>query len=570
MGKRKTQDILPEQPMTSEEQTHELASTLWKIADSLRGNIDASQFKDYILGIIFYRFLSERMVEYLDNRLKNDGTTYLEAAKDHKHNKAIADILGNSADTVGFEPSFYGLVKYTAITELGYFIEPEYLFSRLYEKALIRESRQENADKFSVDNIGTALKNLVNSTEGRPSAPAFSGLFDEVLNFGRISKDVKEQSNKMARVIIEIGKLSFNMQDAKIDILGTAYMELIGTFASNSGRKAGEFFTPICASKLLARLATVGLQEVKYVCDPAAGSGSLLLQVREALPLRKVGRFYGQELLASTYNLFRMNLLLHGVSYEDFTAFNDDTLNNDHFYESLHPNSNDEEERKLKKPLTFTVQVANPPFSANWTPKADLGKDSRYKLLGGLPPTQYGEMGFVQHMVHHMDDDGRIAVLLPHGVTTRGVEYNIRKSLVDKNYIDAIISLPKNMFHTTTSAVIVMVLRKNRNGNADNILFIDASKDFTKGKSKNYLTDEQISKTVQSYIDRKDIEGYSAMIPLSTIIAHDYNLSVTRYISKSEEVNINILEKRKELAELNQRIASADTRLQNWFAQLGL
>lgn len=568
MAKRGKKQTVDAQPATPEEQTKEIATRIWDIAESLRGNVDPSQFKDYILGVIFYRFLSEHMVERLDELLKNDGITYREAADDHEFNEDIAEIFRDKIDTGGFEPSLSGLVKYTSVKELGYYIEPQYLFSELYRKALIQEPRQENPDKFSVEDLKNALDGLLESTQGHTSEVAFSGLFDEVLMFGRISKNVDEQSSKMADVITSIGQMSFNIKDAKIDVLGTAYMELIGKFASNSGKKAGEFFTPICASKLLARLATVGLQEVKYICDPAAGSGSLLLQVREALPTRKVVRFYGQELLASTYNLFRMNLLLHGVSYEDFTVYNDDTLNNDHFYE--HANYEEQENNAPSKLLRFTVQVANPPFSAEWKPKLGLKDDSRYSLHGGLPSTQYGEMGFVQHMVYHMDDDGRIAVILPHGVTTRGLEFNIRKALIEKNYIDAIIGLPPNMFHTTTSAVIVMVLKKNRNGNADNILFIDASKIFTKGRPKNYFTDEQVSQIVQVYIDRNNVEGQSAVIPVSQIIADNYNLSVTRYANKAEEIDIDLQEKRAELSKLNQQIADVDARLQNWFAQLGM
>lgn len=563
MAKRNTvpaQQMLG-QAMTSEEQINELASKLMRISDKLRGKVDASQFKDYILGMLFYRYLSEQTVDYIEDLLKNDKKTYLEAIEDHEYNKAIAEMLSEIVDAVGFEQSYSGLVKYWSISHLGYYIEPDNLFNRLYERALIKEPRSENAEKFSVEHLEKALKSLVSSTVGHPSEPVFNGLFDELLLFNRLGKRVEEQSEKMAQLIVEIGNLSFGLKDAKIDILGTAYMELIGQFASQAGKKAGEFFTPICASKLLAKLATLGLEEAKYICDPAAGSGSLLLQVKEALPTHKVVRFYGQEYVESTYSLLRMNLLLHKIPYSDFTMYNDDTLNNDNFY-------NEEN----GKPINFIVQVANPPFSAKWKPKHGLLDDPRYKL-GGLPSTQYGEIGFVEHMVYHMDEDGRVAVILPHSVTTRGEEYNIRKYLINKNYVDAIIGLPANMFHTTSSAVIIMVLKKNRNSNSDNILFINASKDFTKGRPKNYMTDEQIDKVVQAYIDRKDINKYSSVVPIVDITneKNDYNLSVNRYADNTEdEESLDIQLKRNELAELNKNIAENDVKLQNWFNQLGL
>lgn len=547
--------------MTPEEQIHELAIKLMKISDKLRGKVDASQFKDYILGMLFYRYLSERTVDYIENLLKKDGKTYLEAVQDHTYNETIEAILNDDADGSGFEASYSGLVKSWSISHLGYFIEPDDLFTRLYEKALIKTSRAENADKFSISDLETALKNLVKSTIGYPSEPVFTGLFDELLQFNSLGKRTEEQSEKMAQLIVEIGQLSFELKDAKIDILGTAYMELIGQFASQAGKKAGEFFTPICASKLLAKLATVGLDEAKYVCDPAAGSGSLLLQVKEALPKHRVVRFYGQEYTDSTFNLLRMNLLLHRIPYSEFTVYNDDTLNHDNFYG---------DKNMLIK---FDVQVANPPFSADWTPKQGLSDDPRYKS-GGLPSTQYGEMGFVEHMAYHMDEDGRIAVILPHGVATRKEEYKIRKYLIDKNYVDAVIGLPANMFHTTTSAVLIMVLKKNRNGNSNNILFINASRDYTKGRPKNYLTDDQINRILQAYIARKNVDNYSAVVPVADIAnqaKNDYNLSINRYIVNSEEAEtVDIQQKREELAALNQKIADIDDKLQSWFEQLGL
>lgn len=555
---KKTTPAIP-QEMTADEQVQELVKQLMKIADKLRGKVDAALFKDYILGMLFYRYLSEQTVEYIeDGLLSKENRTYLEAINDHEYNADIAAIFEEDEKAEGFEPSFSGLVKYWSTDHLGYVIEPDNLFSRLYERALIKVSRAENEEKFSVDHLAKALKALVKSTEGRDSEPAFHNLFKEVLDYDRLGNSVEEQSQKMAQLIVDIGQLSFGVKDAKIDILGTAYMELIGKFASSAGKKAGEFFTPVSASKLLAKLATVGLEEAKYICDPAAGSGSLLLQVNNALPKHKVNHYYAQEYVDSTYSLLRMNLLLHKIPHSQFTAYNDDTLNHDNFYD------------KNGKLIKFTVQVANPPFSADWTPDLGLENDSRYKG-GGLPDKRFGEMGFVEHMVYHMDDDGRIAVVLPHGVTTRGEEYRIRKYLIEKNYVDAIIGLAPNMFRITTSSVLIMILKKNRNGNSDNILFINASKDFTKGRPKNYMTDEQIDKIVKAYIDRKAVEKYSSVVPVSEIIKNDYNLSVNRYADNAEEeASVNIQIKFAELKELNHKIEESNEELQKWFGKLGL
>ena len=548
------------QEMTADEQIQELVKKLMKIADKLRGKVDAALFKDYILGMLFYRYLSEQTVEYIEEGLlSKENRTYIDAINDHEFNAKIAAIFEDDEKAEGFEASYSGLIKYWSISHLGYVIEPENLFSSLYERALIKATRNENPNKFSVEHLDKALKDLIKSTEGRDSEPVFHKLFNEVLTYDRLGNNPEEQSQKMGQLIVDIGQLAINVKDAKIDILGTAYMELIGQFASSAGKKAGEFFTPVSASKLLAKLATVGLEEAKYICDPAAGSGSLLLQVNNALPKHKVNHYYAQEYVDSTYNLLRMNLLLHKIPYAQFTVFNDDTLNHDNFYDE-----------NTGKPINFTIQVANPPFSADWTPELGLENDPRYKQ-GGLPSKQYGEMGFVEHMAYHMDDDGRIAVVLPHGVTTRNEEYRIRKYLIDKNYVDAIIGLPANMFHTTTSAVLIMVLKKNRNGNSDNVLFINASKEFTKGRPKNYLTDEQIDKIVQAYTDRKAVDKYSSVVPVSEIINNDYNLSVNRYADNAEEeASVNIQIKFAELKELNHKIEKSNEELLKWFGKLGL
>ena len=254
--------------MTADEQVQELVKQLMKIADKLRGKVDAALFKDYILGMLFYRYLSEQTIDYVERGLlSKENKTYSEAFADHEYNAEIAAIFEEDEKAEGFEPSYSGLIQYWSISHLGYVINPDNLFNRLYERALIKAPRSENPDKFSVDHLNKALKDLIKSTEGRDSESTFHHLFKEVLDYDRLGNTPEEQSQKMGQLIVGIGQLSFGVKDAKIDILGTAYMELIGKFASSAGKKAGEFFTPVSASKLLAKLVTVGLEEAKYISE---------------------------------------------------------------------------------------------------------------------------------------------------------------------------------------------------------------------------------------------------------------------------------------------------------------
>ena len=353
--------------------------------------------------------------------------------------------------------------------------------------------------------------------------------------------------------------MSFDAKDTTFDYLGTAYMILIGLFQSGAGKKAGEFFTATCASKLVARLATVGLKEVKNACDPCAGSGSLLLEVKNSLEEHKVGHFYSQELNSTTYNLNRMNMLLHGVPYKQFTAYNDDTLRHDNFYED-------------GKPILFTVQVSNPPYSApNSASDPSYLDDVRYSSCGVLAPKSKADLAFVEHMVYHMDEDGRIAVLLPHGVLFRGgAEEKIRKYFIESlNILDAVIGLPANLFHGTSIPVCLLVFKKKRNGNLDDVFFIDASKEFEKGKDQNVLRDQDIEKIVNCYIDRKDVENYAHVAAMSEIVDNNYNLNIPRYVDTSEkepEIDLNGVFERIEM--IDNEIAKKTIELNKYFKML--
>ena len=501
----------------AQQQSQELAQKLWAIANDLRGQMDASRFKDYILGVIFYRYLSERTERYMNDLLVDDKISYREALKD-----------SNLAPVVR---------KYS-LDHLGYIIEPEYLFASLINEI--------NGKEFSIDHLDKAISKLTESTLGQKSEAAFEKLFDDMdLTNKDLGREVSERTEKMSKIMLKIADIQFDTENSEIDILGTAYMILIGLFQSEAGKKGGEFFTPVCASKLLTRLVTIGLNEIRYACDPCAGSGSLLLQVKEHLTNHKIGHYYGQEYNGSTFNLLRMNLLMHGVLHHQFTVYNGDTLKHDNFYEN-------------GKPIYFDIQVTNPPFSSHWMPGTEENEDPRYSAAGAMAPNSYADLAFLEHMVYHMAEDGRIGIVLPHGVLFRGgKELTIRKYLINKlNCIDAIIGLPANMFHGTSIPACIVILKKKRNGNSNNILFIDASKDFIKGKNQNSISDEHIDKIVNAYIERKDIEKYAHVASLDEIKKKDFNLNIPRYVDTFEkEEEIDIKGVAEELNTINDDIA---------------
>lgn len=510
------------------EQSRELANKLWAIANDLRGNMDSSKFKDYILGVIFYRYLSERTESYMDDLLKKDGVTYRQALADEE----LAPV-----------------VKEWAIEHLGYVIEPKYLFNSFISE--IKEA------KFSIEHFETAISELTSSTIGQESETAFDKLFDDMnLQDKDLGKEVSQRTDLISKIILKIGDISFDLSGEHVDILGTAYMILIGLFQSDAGKKGGEFFSPTCACELLAKLATVGLSEVVSACDPCAGSGSLLLQVQEQVESHDVTHFYAQELNGTTYNLLRMNLLMHGVPYKKFTTYNDDTLKKDNF---------DDE--------TFQIQVSNPPYSAHHTMGKSYESDPRYSGAGVLAPASKADLAFVEHMAYHMADDGRVAVLLPHGVLFRGgAEEKIRRHLIDTlNCIDAVIGLPANMFHGTSIPVCVLVLKKNRNGNSDNICFIDASKYYTTGREQNIITEEDITRIVEAYKNRVDIEKFCHIAPRKEIENNDYNCNIPRYVDTFEEEEVIDIQANKEmLKKIEEQEKDAIKKVNELLAQLGL
>lgn len=490
--------------------------------------MDSSKFKDYILGVIFYRYLSERTENYMDDLLKKDGVTYRQALED----KELAPV-----------------VKEWAIEHLGYVIEPKYLLNSFISE--IKEA------KFSIEHFENAISELTASTIGQESEAAFDKLFDDMnLQDKDLGKEVSQRTDLISKIILKIGDISFDLRAEHVDILGTAYMILIGLFQSDAGKKGGEFFSPTCACELLAKLATAGLSEVVSACDPCAGSGSLLLQVQEQVESHDVTHFYAQELNGTTYNLLRMNLLMHGVPYKKFTTYNDDTLKKDNFEGEI-----------------FQIQVSNPPYSAHHTMGKSYESDPRYSGAGVLAPASKADLAFVEHMAYHMADDGRVAVLLPHGVLFRGgAEEKIRRYLIDTiNCIDAVIGLPANMFHGTSIPVCVLVLKKNRNGNLDNICFIDASKHYTTGREQNIITEEDITRIVEAYVNRIDIEKFCHVASKEEIECNGYNCNIPRYVDTFEEEEfIDIQANKEELKKIEEKEKVAIKKVNELLGQLGL
>lgn len=518
-----------------QQQASDLSSQLWAIANDLRGGMDANEFRNYILGTIFYRYLSERTEMYMQDILQEDGLTYEQAFSD--------------AD---FKP----IVEQWSIEHLGYIIRPENLFRELNRKIIKPNG---DADKFSVEDYERAVNELTGSTLGNKSEKAFEGLFNDMrLQDTRLGDTVSERTDKIGKVIAKIGEIDMNLQDQQFDVLGTAYMILIGLFQSGAGKKGGEFFTPTGPSKLCATLATLGLDEAKTVGDCTCGSGSMLLETQKHLTKQKVGHFYGQENNPTTYNLARMNMLMHGVDYQNFDIYKGDALINDMYGDDL----------------KLTVQVCNPPYSLKWSSDSKYLDDPRYSGVGKLAPKSHADLAFLQHMIYHMDEtDGRIAVLLPHGVLFRGgAEEEIRKYLIrDLNRLDAIIGLPANLFHGTNIPVVILVLRSKRNGNSGNIMFIDASKEYKAGKVQNELTDENIRKIVEAYEQRVDVERYAHVAAIDEVIANGYNLNMPRYVDTSEaEEEIDIAQVKKDLSEINAKKQTAINKVNSMMKLLGL
>lgn len=491
--------------------------------------MDADEFRDYILGFIFYKYLSETMENHGDKILKEDGISYLK--------------IDENKDTKLLEA-----IKEDAVETLGYFLKPSELFSHIAKRG--------NGDKnnFILEDLTAILRGIEQSTMGHESEDDFIHLFEDLdLTSTKLGKTEEAKNALISKVLYHLDQINFEIENHEIDMLGDAYEYLIGQFAAGAGKKAGEFYTPQQVSKVLAKLVTVGKQKLKSAYDPTCGSGSLLLRV--AKEVKEVSAFYGQELNRTTYNLARMNMIMHGVHYRKFDIKQEDTL--------VHPQHEDKR---------FEAIVANPPFSANWSANPLLMSDDRFSQYGVLAPSSKADFAFVQHMIHHLADNGTMAVVLPHGVLFRGAaEGRIRKYLIeDRNYLDAVIGLPSNIFYGTSIPTCVLVFKKCREDSA-HVLFIDASNEFEKAKNQNYLTDANVAKIISIYKSRESKEKYSYLAPLEEIRENDYNLNIPRYVDTFEaEEQIDIDAVAKELKELEISMKSIDSEIARYCAELGI
>ena len=501
-----------------------LETQLWAIADELRGNMDANEFKNYMLGFIFYRYLSEKLEKTMEKALQQDNITFRELEQDSK---------------------IYQYVEKDALSRLGYFITPNYLFNTIIEK--IKE------EEFIIDDLAKAFNEITNSTLGTDSQDDFSNLFEDVdLNSSKLGKTPDERNKLISTILKKLQKIDFELDKDDSDILGDAYEYLISQFASSAGKKAGEFYTPQEVSTVLARIVTLNKSKLKSVYDPTCGSGSLLLRVSKET---EVADFYGQEKNQTTYNLARMNMILHGVKYNQFDIKQGDSLEN--------PQHMD---------MKFDAVVANPPFSAKWSSDKSFMDDERFGAYGKLAPKSKADYAFVEHMIYHLNEQGTLAVVLPHGVLFRGAaEEHIRKYLIkEKNYLDAVIGLPKNIFYGTSIPTCILVFKKCREHD-DNIIFIDASEHYEKVKNQNKLRPEDIDKIVTTYAERKEEDKYSHVATMEEIEENDFNLNIPRYVDTFEEEEpIDLDELVDELEQIEKEIREVDDKIIEYCKELGI
>jgi type I restriction enzyme M protein len=518
--------------MAAEDKKQQLETQLWNIANTLRGKMDADDFRDYILGFIFYKYLSEKMHHYADSILKPDKITYDQVEK-HKDKKELL-----------------AAIKDEALDKLGYFLKPSELFSEL-----ARRGNAEGKSKFILDDLSKVLTNIEQSTMGSESEEDFGHLFEDLdLTSSKLGKTENDKNELIVKVLTHLNEIDFDIHNTETDILGDAYEYLIGKFASGAGKKAGEFYTPQQVSSVLAQLVTIGKTKLKSVYDPTCGSGSLLLRVAKEVKDKNIF-FYGQESNPTTYNLCRMNMIMHDVHYKKFDIKNDDTL-----------------ERPQHFDQRFEAIVANPPFSAEWSASPLHMSDERFSAFGKLAPKGTADFAFVQHMVHQLDDKGTMACVLPHGVLFRGgAEGHIREHLIkDKNYLDAVIGLPANIFYGTGIPTCILVLKKKREHNGD-VLFIDASQHFEKVKTQNYLRKEDITKIISTYKNRTAEDKYSYVAPLSEIAENDYNLNIPRYVDTFEEEEaVNLKAVSKELKTVAEALEATDKNIAKYCKELGI
>ena len=487
--------------MAREQERAELHRTIWQIANDLRGSVDGWDFKNYVLGILFYRFISENITKYINEEEAKAGNTGFN----------YADISDADAE----------LGREVTVSEKGFYILPSELLVNVRKRAAFDPNLNET--------LSAVFNAIENSAKGAESEDDMKGLFDDIdVNSNKLGATVTKRNETLVKILNAIGDLRFgDFTENAIDAFGDAYEFLMTMYASNAGKSGGEFFTPQEVSELLAKITLVGKTEVNKVYDPACGSGSLLLKFAKVLGKDNVRQgFYGQEVNITTYNLCRINMFLHDINYEKFNIALGDTL--------IDPKHWDDE--------PFDCIVSNPPYSIKWEGDANplLINDPRFAPAGVLAPKSKADLAFTMHMLHWLSTNGTAAIVEFPGVLYRGgAEQKIRKYLVDNNFVDTVIQLPANLFFGVTIATCIIVLKKSKKDNS--ILFIDASNEFVHEGNKNKLSDENIARILNAYIERKDEEHFTKLVQNGVISENEYNISVSSYVeaeSTGEEVDI--------------------------------
>lgn len=517
----------------SEDQKKQLEQQLWNIANTLRGKMNADEFRDYILGFIFYKYMSEKMHLYADAILEQDNMKYIDIEENSDQGKEYIEAI-----------------KEESLEKLGYFLKPSELFSEVAKRG---NSDKEGADNFILEDLQKILTNIEQSTMGTASEDDFDNLFEDLdLTSTKLGRTESAKNELISKVLYHLDQIDFKLKDTNADVLGDAYEYLIGQFASGAGKKAGEFYSPQQVSMILAKIVTMGKTKIKSGYDPTCGSASLLLRLSKE---SEVSEFYGQEMNRTTYNLARMNMILHGVHYRRFNIKQEDTLEHPQHLE-----------------MRFEAVVANPPFSAQWSANPLFMSDERFSQYGKLAPSSKADFAFVQHMIYQLADNGVMAVVLPHGALFRGgAELQIRRYLIeDRNYLDAVIGLPANIFYGTSIPTCILVFKKCRETPED-VLFIDASQYFEKVKTQNVLREEDIDRIVNTYRERTETDKFSKRATLKEIAENDYNLNIPRYVDTFEaedQIDINAIA--SELVDLDKSMLETDKLIAGFCAELNI
>ncbi|RRD61522.1 type I restriction-modification system subunit M [Leucobacter sp. OH1287] len=500
-------------PNTKESQRAELHKTIWRIANDLRGSVDGWDFKAYVLGMLFYRFISENLTSYLNKREHAAGDTDFDYA-------ALSD-----------EKAEFGRTE--TVAEKGFYILPSELFQNVRKRARHDENLNETLER--------VFKNIEGSAVSTASEDDLKGLFDDLdVNSSKLGNSVAQRNEKLVGLLNAIGDMPLgSFEDNSIDLFGDAYEYLMTMYASSAGKSGGEFFTPQEVSELLARIASHGKTRVNKVYDPAVGSGSLLLKFAKVLGRDNVGGFYGQEINLTTYNLARINMFLHDVNYEKFDIALGDTL--------TEPKHWDDE--------PFEAIVSNPPYSIKWEGNDNplLINDPRFAPAGVLAPKSKADLAFTMHMLSWLAENGTAAIVEFPGVLYRGgAEQKIRKYLIDNNYVDTVIQLPADLFFGTTIATCIIVLKKSKTDNS--VLFIDASAEFKRVGNKNKLLPGNQDHILDRFVAREDVEFVSRLVKCEEIAVNDYNISVSSYVEKEDTREVvNITELNEEIAQIVSR-----------------